>query len=221
MPSNTVDFLIPKYVLGVIALAASLTSPLAQAQQVYRIVGPDGKVTFSDSRPLTASAAKVSETSAKGAGGTNAAGLPFELRQVAQKYPVQLYTGDNCEPCGNARSLLSSRGIPFTEKTVTTAQDAEALKRLSGETALPSLTIGSKQLKGFSEAEWTQFLSAAGYPAKSILPPSYRPPAAVPLVAVTTEPAASASNAQKSATKPPPAPAEIPVTNNNPSGIRF
>jgi glutaredoxin len=219
MPSHTAAFLIPKSILGVIALVAGLASPLAQAQQVYRIVGPDGKVTFSDRRPLTD--AKVNETAAKGVGGAGAAGLPFELRQVAQKYPVQLYTGDNCDPCGNARSLLSSRGIPFTEKTVTTTQDAEALKRLSGETALPSLTIGSKQLKGFSEAEWTQFLSAAGYPAKSVLPPSYRPPAAVPLVAVTTEPAASASNTPKSAAKPPPAPAEIPVTNNTPSGIRF
>lgn len=221
MPSNTVDFLTPKSVLGVIALAAALASPLAQAQQVYRIVGPDGKVTFSDRQPLTASDAKISETAAKGTGGAGAAGLPFELRQAAQKYPVLLYTGDNCGPCGTARSLLSNRGIPFNEKTVTTSQDAEALKRLSGETSLPFLTIGSQQLKGFSDAEWTQFLNAAGYPAKSVLPPSYRPPAPAPLVAVAAAPAASASSAQKPAAKPNSAPAETPVTNNTPSGIRF
>lgn len=218
MPSHTAVFLTPKSVLGVIALAAGLASPLAQAQQVYRIVGPDGKVTFSDLRPLTASDAKISETAAKGVGGAGAAGLPFELRQVAQKYPVLLYTGDNCGPCGTARSLLSNRGIPFNEKTVATSQDAEALKRLSGETSLPFLTIGSQQLKGFSDAEWTQFLNAAGYPAKSVLPASYRPPAAAPLVAVAAAPAASAP---KPAAKPGSAPAETPVISNSPSGIRF
>lgn len=218
MPSNTAAFLIPKSVLGVMALAAGLASPLAQAQQVYRIVGPDGKVTFSDLRPLTD--AKVNETAAKGVGGpgAGAAGLPFELRQVAQKYPVLLYTGDNCGPCGTARTLLSNRGIPFNEKTVTTAQDAEALKRLSGENSLPFLTIGSQQLKGFSDVEWTQFLNAAGYPAKSVLPASYRAPAPTPLVAVAAAPAASAS---KPAAKPSSAPAETPVISNSPSGIRF
>ena len=216
MHSSTIDFLIPKSVLTVIVLAASLASPLAQAQQVYRIVGPDGKVTFSDLRPLTE--AKVNETAAKGTGGASAAGLPFELRQAAQKYPVLLYTSDNCGTCSTARSLLSNRGIPFNEKTITTQQDAEALKRLSGEAMLPFLTIGSQQLKGFSDVEWTQFLNAAGYPAKSVLPASYRPPAPTPLVAVATAPAASASSAPKSAAKPP---AETPVTNNTPSGIRF
>ncbi|MCX7257126.1 MAG: DUF4124 domain-containing protein [Polaromonas sp.] len=216
MPSKTVAFLIPKSVLGVIALAAGLASPLAQAQQVYRIVGPDGKVTFSDLRPLTD--AKVNETAAKGTGGASAAGLPFELKQIAQKYPVLLYTGDNCGPCGTARSLLSNRGIPFNEKTVTTQQDAEALQRLSGEKSLPFLTIGSQQLKGFSDVEWTQFLNAAGYPAKSVLPASYRPPAPAPLVAVAAAPAASAASAPKSTAKPP---AETPVISNSPSGIRF
>ena len=216
MLSNTVDFLIPKSILGVIALAAGLASPLAQAQQVYRIVGPDGKVTFSDLRPLTD--AKVNETASKGTGGAGASGLPFELRRVAQKYPVLLYTSDTCGPCGTARSLLSNRGIPFSEKTVATAQDVEALQRLSGDTSLPFLTIGSQQLKGFSDVEWTQFLTAAGYPAKSVLPASYRPPAPTPLVAIAATPAASASSTPKSTTKPP---AETPVISNTPSGIRF
>lgn len=209
--------------LAVIALAASLASPLSQAQQVYRIVGPDGKVTFSDRPPISDSNAKVSESSAKGTGGASAAGLPFELRQVAQKYPVTLYTSDNCGPCGSARTMLNGRGIPFSEKTVTTTQDAQALQRLSGETSLPFLTIGSQQLKGFSDAEWTQFLNAAGYPAKSVLPPSYRPSAATPLVTAATAPTAPASGtrAKPPAAEPPPMQVQPPATSGNPSGIRF
>ena len=220
MRLHTVDFLTPKSLLAVLALAAGLVPPLSQAQQIYRIVGPDGKVSFSDRPPPASSNAKVSETvSSTSGGGVNTAGLPFELRQVVQKYPVTLYTGEDCSPCGTARSLLTSRGIPFSEKTVTTAADGQALKRLSGETSLPFLTIGSQQLKGFSDTEWTQFLNAAGYPATSVLPSSYRPPAATPLVAITTAPAASAKASPDS--QPPVVPVTPPTTAENPRGIRF
>lgn len=220
MRSHTVDFLTPKSLLAVLALAAGLVPPLSQAQQIYRIVGPDGKVSFSDRPPPTSSNAKVSEATANASGGTSTAGLPFELRQVVQKYPVTLYTGDQCAPCGSARSMLSNRGIPFTERTVNTAADLQALQRLSGESSLPFATIGSQQLKGFSDTEWTQFLTAAGYPARSVLPSSYRQPAATPLVAISTTPAASVAG-KKSADAPAEPPVTPPVTSTNPSGIRF
>jgi glutaredoxin len=222
MKSNPLHFLAPRALLALAVAAGSLASPLVQAQQVYRIVGADGKVTFSDRPPPASSSAnaRVSEGGASASGGAVAAGLPFELRQVALKYPVVLYTAENCAPCGGARSMLTSRGIPFSEKTVSTAQDNEALQRLSGEASLPFLTIGSQQLKGFSDAEWTQFLDAAGYPKSSVLPASYRPPAPAPLVAVA--PAVSPAKAESTPTARPgrPAPA-LPAAANNPAGIRF
>ena len=79
--------------------------------------------------------------------------------------------------------MLSARGVPFTEKTVTSNEDVEALKRLAGASSVPFLTIGGQQLKGFSEVEWSQFLDAADYPKTSQLPASYRQPPATPLVA--------------------------------------
>nr|WP_245660657.1 glutaredoxin family protein [Polaromonas jejuensis] len=200
-------------------MAGSLFPAQSQAQQVYRIVGPDGKVTFSDQPPPPSSNARVSATSAGSAGGPATASLPFELRQVAAKYPVTLYSGDNCGPCGAARSLLTSRGIPFAEKTVSTNEDAQALQRLSGDNSLPFLTIGAQQLKGFSDAEWDQFLDAAGYPKTSRLPSGYRQPAAAPLVAVQrpAEATVPAVNASPAPGRPMPEPAASP----NPAGIRF
>src|SRR5690349_8456423 len=96
---------------GLLVLMAGLVSPLASAQQIYRIVGPDGRVTFSDHAPMTASNATVNPAGAGGTGGSASSALPFELRQVAAKYPVTIYTGENCSPCGSARSMLTSRGI--------------------------------------------------------------------------------------------------------------
>ena len=57
---------------------------------------------------------------AGGQGGSGTASLPFELRQVAARYPVTFYSGADCAPCGSARVFLNARGIPFTEKTVST-----------------------------------------------------------------------------------------------------
>ena len=200
--------------------ALLLTLNLAQAQTVYRIVGPDGKVTFSDKPPVTASNVTATEGGAKAAG-SNGPALPFELKQVLSKYPVTLYTASNCAPCGSGRALLSGRGIPFTEKTVNTAEDAQALQRISGENSLPFLTIGGQQIRGFSDSEWTQYLDAAGYPKASVLPPQYRRPAVTALVAIQKP--VPAAQAQENQTPPGSAePVRTPPDNSsNPAGIKF
>ena len=208
-------------VIQMLAFSALLAgaSAASNAQQVYRIVGPDGKVIFSD-RPPSPSETNAKVTAAAGSprGSVSTASLPFELRQVVQRYPVTLYTGDNCSPCQSARSMLITRGVPFTEKSVTTPEDSQALQRLSGENSLPFATIGGQQLKGFSDVEWTQFLNAAGYPASSVLPSSYRQAAATPLVAVSAAPVTAARAAPERAATPATQPAPAAAS---PSGIRF
>lgn len=203
--------------LGMLVVAAGGFSAWSQAQQqIYRSVGPDGKVTFSDQPSPAANKARVTGSSTEG---TAASALPFELRKVAAQYPVTFYASENCAPCAIARSLLKARGVPFAEKIVTSNEDTQALQRLSGDNSLPFMTIGSQQLKGFSDAEWTQFLDAAGYPKTSVLPSSYRHAAASPLVtmapavlpATVGAPVARPTAPADSATSPP----------GNPSGIRF
>lgn len=202
-----------------LGLVLGLVSVAALAQGVYRIVGPDGRVSYSDQPPPAANARPV-VSGAPGAAGGASAQLPFELRQVASRYPVVLYTSAECAPCNSGRNLLNARGIPYAERTISTNEDAEALKRLSGQASLPFLTIGSQQIKGYSDSEWTQFLDAAGYPKQSALPSAYRRAAPTPLVAVA--PAAAPAPATTAQSQPAEAPAPSvapPVT--NPAGIRF
>ena len=202
-----------------VAGGSFLLSATAQAQQVYRIVGADGKVTFSDKPPLAASEAKVTSAGGASGRGTAMSALPYELRQVASKYPVTLYTGDNCGPCASARAMLTARGIPFAEKAVITVEDAQALQRISGDSALPFATVGGQQLKGYADSEWTQFLNAAGYPATSVLPANYRQPPATPLVALTASP--PATRAAVPAANPAAPAAQTTPAVNNPAGIKF
>ncbi|MDM0020412.1 glutaredoxin family protein [Variovorax saccharolyticus] len=199
-------------------LALLLVANAALAQAVYRNVDKNGKVTFSDQPPsANAPAAPVR------AGNTVSArtGLPYELQQVVQRYPVTLYTSDDCGPCVAGRALLVTRGVPFDERTVKSNEDIASLQRLSGQNGLPLLTIGTQQLKGFGDAEWSQYLDAAGYPKSAQLPAGWRNPPAQPLVAL--QPAAEPAPA---AAAPAPAAADIPAAANgptpsNPAGIRF
>ncbi len=207
------------FLLGAVAILCALG---AQAQAVYRIVGPDGKVTFSDQPPVNAQQGKVATTGTGAAAAASSNGsLPFELRQVATKYPVVLYSAAQCAPCDSGRALLTSRGVPFNERTIITNEDRAALQRQMGDTSLPYLTVGGQRIRGMSESEWTQYLDAAGYPKTSALPAGYKNAAPTPLVALPT-----GSPAAKAAEKPPAAAAE-PVTPTpavnpaNPAGITF
>jgi glutaredoxin len=203
------------------ALVLATLAGAAGAQSVYRIVGPDGKVSYSD-KPPADPGTKAAPTAVSPLGGTatGLSGLPFELRQVASRYPVTLYTGPDCGPCGSGRAYLASRGVPFTEKSVSTREDLTALQRLSGGVNLPLVTIGGQQITGYSESEWSEFLNAAGYPRSSQLPPSYRQPAATPLVAAATPKAAAPAPVSDTApaTASPSAPAPA---GSNPAGIQF
>ena len=194
------------------------------AQQVYRIVAPDGTVTFSDRAPSAGTPARTvgSAGSVATPAGSNLAGLPLEVKQAASKYPFTLYTTKDCSSCDTARSFLKTRGVPYSEKTITSNEEIKALQKLNGDGTVPFATLGGQHLKGYSENDWASYLDAAGYPAKSQLPASYQQAAAAPLIPKVLKPAAAgnASNAAPAASNP----AQVEptrVTPDNPTGIIF
>lgn len=203
--------------IGAAALALSLAPALAQ----YKVVGPDGRVTYTD-RPAPQVSGKAAPMATDRVAisantGSSNASLPLELRQVASKFPVTLYTAADCAPCDNARQLLRGRGIPFTEKRVSTQDDGTAYERIIGARTLPGATIGPQQLRGLNAADWHAYLDAAGYPRESRLPRGWQGPAVTPVVEVAAAPpapAAPSANARSNAPaiEPPPPP---------PGSIRF
>ncbi|MCH8619173.1 glutaredoxin family protein [Undibacterium sp. TS12] len=144
--------------------------------QMYKWVGPDGKVTFSDQPPP----ANVKSEKKKLPDTADGGNLPPELAPVVAKNPVTLYTASACSPCNDGRSMLKKSGIPFTEKTVSSAADQEKLKQVSGDTQLPLLVIANVKFRGYSMDEWKDALDKAGYPATNKLPKDYRYPPAEP-----------------------------------------
>ncbi|MEO7031380.1 MAG: glutaredoxin family protein, partial [Herbaspirillum sp.] len=108
------------------------------------------------------------------------------------KSPVTLYTTKNCAPCDAGRTLLITRGIPHTERTVNSNEDITVLKKIGGDTQLPLLMIGTQKQQGFESETWNSALTAANYPTTSKLPPTYLP---APIVAAAPPKAEVAAKA--------------------------
>ena len=155
-----------------------ITTP-SLAQQ-YKVVGSDGRVTYTDRPPLV-SGDKLSTLKTKGPTAGVQAALPVDVREAVQRYPVTLYGSANCGPCDAGRQFLQQRGIPHAEKSVITGEDGAVLLRLTGGSDLPAITIGAQVVRGWSSEGWASYLDAAGYPRESKLPAGYQFAAATPL----------------------------------------
>lgn len=158
-----------------------LATVAASAWAQYKVVAPDGSVTYTDRPP----AETTSRVTALGRNSTSAAaeiGMPIDLRQAASRYPVVLYATADCPPCDNGRKLLQARGVPYSERRIASEEDALALERVLGGRTVPGLTVGAQPLRGFSEADWAAYLDAAGYPRESKLPRNWPVPVATPMV---------------------------------------
>ena len=156
------------------AVAMLLGGAAAGALAQYKIVGPDGKVTFTD-KPPTASDIKLPSGNASSDSGNN--GMPYETRKAMGTYPVTLYTTKDCQGCDMARQALRKRGVPFTEYTVNTSTDFDALQARFGSNSSPIVQIGTQAMKGYSSADLSSYLDAAGYPAQAKLTGYSWPPA--------------------------------------------
>ena len=197
-------------------VAAALLIAAAAATAQYKVVGADGRVTYTD-RPAAEAGSKVSQVGRDAAASPAAAPsasalLPYGLRQVAARFPVTLYAAPDCAPCERGRQLLQRRGVPYTERLVQTDEDQVALERLTGARTVPVLAVGAQFTRGWLGSEWQANLDLAGYPAQSRLPSGWQAPSVTPLA--PRPPAPPPVAVVPPTAEPPPEPIE-------PQGLRF
>lgn len=162
-----------------VAISLLPLTPAAQAQTTYRWIDKSGQTVFSDQPPPPGT--RLVAEQKPPAEPPDDTGMPYDVRVAAQKHPVLYYTTTHCKDvCQRGRELLTARGIPFTEKTVASPEEADALgKELGFELAIPTLTVGRQRLEGFEAGAWNDLLDIAGYPKSA----SYRKPAPRPATA--------------------------------------
>jgi glutaredoxin len=200
--------------LSLLALCGLVSMAQVAEAQMYKWIGANGKIVYSDTPP-PASAKKLVSKSMEGAGQQSNVKFPPDLEIAVRKNPVTLYatvSSTPCAACNEARNMLKQNGIPFTEKTIDTKDDVEKLRQVSGDTQLPLMLVNKAKFAGFDVIEWRTALSTAGYPETSILPKDYRYPAPEPAA-----PPAPTENKEK-AEKPS---EQVKPRTASPTGIRF
>ena len=204
-----------------IASAALLTGPVASvAWAQYKVVGPDGSVTYTDRPSAATQGGQVSGLragrSAAPAPATTTP-LPYELQQAVAKFPVVFYSSPECSLCDTARRMLRQRGIPLTERQAQHPDDLLLVERQTGGRSLPALMVGTQAIHGYGESQWGNLLDLAGYPRQSRLPRDYVAAAPVPL----SPRGAAAPAPAVPAPEPAPAPTPPDTPPADPPPIRF
>jgi hypothetical protein len=174
------------------ALSALLLTPAPLAMAQYKVIGPDGKVTYTD-RPPTSSQAQVQMMSPNGAVGSAVPNWRPCLPPAPAGQPL---SGDALR--GQELRALRCRPRPAGAARHPFCREAGGHECRSGglcevqrwpHPAL--LTVGSQQIKSGSLSDWNSYLDAAGYPKTSALPASYRRPMPTPLAGNALPPAPS------------------------------
>jgi glutaredoxin len=206
------------------ALLLLLLTASAAHAQMYKWKDEKGVTHFTETPPpATAKKAEVKNYNTAGAGG---AALPSELADVVRARPVVLYTTANCGAgCNMARTMLANRGIPYREKTVTTTEDFEAMKKAGSDGQVPLLLVGRSRQIGFEQGAWDNTLTEAGYPTEKMLPPGYSnpppTPAAPPRGPSAEEAAAAKAEADRAAAAAEKARRERDTPQNASPNFRF
>jgi len=200
-----------------------LTASVAQAQ-MYKWKDDNGVTHFTDTPPPAT--AKKSEVKNYNTSSTGSVDLPAELAAVVRSRPVVLYTAPTCGGgCDLARTLLINRGIPYREKTVSTPDDHEALKKAGSDGQVPLLLIGRSRQIGFEQSTWDAALTDAGYPTVKSLPPGYSNPpptsAAPPRGPSAEDVARAKADAERAAAAAEQARRDRDTPANAPSNFRF
>src|SRR5437762_3218881 len=123
---------------AVLVAALAFAFDAAAQTNVYKWTDAEGKVHFSDTPPPPQASKNVTEK--RMGGGTVAdSQLPYATQLAAKTSPVILYTAPQCgDPCEQGRSLLSDRGVPYTERDAQANRaDAEAVKKAIGALQVP------------------------------------------------------------------------------------
>jgi glutaredoxin len=168
---------------AIVFLVISLSAAVASAQQMYRWTDQNGRVHITDTPPPRGAKGvqKSRGSSAPAAAPADAGQQSFDLTLAMKEYPVALYTSPMCkEACQRARDHLNKRGVPFREIQVWDVDSNEELKRISGGSQVPTLTVGSSVQKGYEISAFDELLDSARYPKAGAVKPRAQAAPAIP-----------------------------------------
>ena len=144
--------------------ACVLLTVASGAQTVYKSVGPDGKIVYSDQPPTAGHLQKTMKFElASSALPASAASYMEQFRKthpagaapaVAGK-GVTLYSAVWCGYCKQAKAWLGAHGVAYNNIDIDAPGGMAALAQASGgSTGVPVLVVDGKTMTGFSSSAY-------------------------------------------------------------------
>lgn len=132
--------------------------PAAVADKVYKWIGPDGEVHYSNTPPGRDARAREVPLVIPSFGGEAEVSTAGGVGRG-----VRIYTTASCGYCKRALAHLRKRSVPFTEYDVQTSTTGKLdYRRLNGR-GVPIILIGNQRMDGYSEPRLEEMLRKAGY----------------------------------------------------------
>jgi glutaredoxin len=164
--------MLPIPYIAVCVLSFALATSAA-ADTVYKVVGPDGEITYSDkppsdrarptnklefrnlpSSPLPAEVLRFREQLEKSA----------ESRVNAARAPragdVALFTASWCGHCKRAKAHLAAGQIAYVEYDIESIEGMQAFIGAGGKGGVPLLVAGERRIQGYSAPAYDRLAAA-------------------------------------------------------------
>lgn len=157
----------------VLTLAAIiwLSATFAHAETLYKVVGTDGKITYTDrppadgksttlqfadapTSPLPESVLKYQAELRKSMQGRLSAAKKIDSSETAT-----FFMATWCGYCTRAKAYLNAKGIRYQEIDIDTPAGARAFVEAGGSGGVPLLLVAGKSARGFSEASYDKLFA--------------------------------------------------------------
>lgn len=135
-----------------------LAGGVSGAQTVYKSIGPDGKIVYSDTKPAEGKVVKTMKfdnlpgsvvPALAMSNGAQSPGAAVPAGAAATRGNV-LYSASWCGYCKKAKAYLAFKGIAYQEVDIDTPDGKSAFAKASTKNAIPLLIAGDRRIQGFS-----------------------------------------------------------------------
>lgn len=158
---------IARFALLLILFTSAVTTPLAQS--LYKSVGPNGVVSYSDQPPAENKNVKAMSFDDLPATVFPISNLPTTpptfIERILSLWAswttsktttngVVLYTSSSCGYCKQAKTYLEGKNIKYKEIDVATKDGQASYVKAGGGKGVPLIVVAGKNVSGFSTAAY-------------------------------------------------------------------